>query len=73
MNDQNDKGEPGTSRAESEAVEAREADVAKRPPPKRILNTVYWALWFVAVPFALACASFCAAARPSNWRSAASR
>ena len=25
------------------------------PPPKRILRTAYWALWFVLTPFALAC------------------
>ena len=45
------------------------------------LRVVYWLALAMAiagavqwsVPFALACASFCAAARPSNWRSAASR
>jgi len=25
------------------------------PPPKRVLRTVYWALWFILTPFALAC------------------
>ena len=45
------------------------------------LRVIYWLALTMAiagavqwsVPFALACASFCAAARPSNWRSAASR
>ena len=25
------------------------------PPPKKLLRTLYWALWFVVTPFALAC------------------
>ena len=36
------------------------------PPPKRILRTVYWALWFVLAPFLLACILVWALTPPSG-------
>jgi signal peptidase I len=30
-------------------------DPSKATPPRRIFRTVYWAIWFVLTPFALAC------------------
>lgn len=36
------------------------------PPPKRILRTVYWALWFVLTPFLLACILVWALTPPSG-------
>jgi signal peptidase I len=43
----------------AEAHDAPRPDAAanKKPlhPPKRVLRTVYWAIWFILAPFALAC------------------
>ena len=36
------------------------------PPPKKLLRTLYWALWFVLTPFALACILVWALTPPSG-------
>lgn len=36
------------------------------PPPKRLLRTVYWAVWFVLTPFVLACVLVWALTPPSG-------
>ena len=36
------------------------------PPPQKLLRTLYWALWFVVVPFALACVLVWALTPPSG-------
>ncbi len=36
------------------------------PPPKKLLRTLYWALWFVLMPFALACILVWALTPPSG-------
>ncbi|MDB4937130.1 MAG: Signal peptidase [Labilithrix sp.] len=36
------------------------------PPPKKLLRTAYWALWFVLTPFALACILVWALTPPSG-------
>lgn len=46
--------------------EAEKKLVAEGPPPKRVLRTVYWALWFVLTPFALACILVWALTPPSG-------
>ncbi len=34
---------------------AERGDGGKPPPPRRVLRSVYWAIWFICVPFALSC------------------
>lgn len=37
-----------------------------QPPPKKILRTLYWAIWFVLAPFALSCILVWALTPPSG-------
>ncbi len=67
--DTSEKDEPAAASAGGRAL-AKEADDGERarriagadagskkpqPSPRRLLRTVYWAVWFILVPFALAC------------------
>jgi signal peptidase I len=50
---------PAAARDADDGARAREiAGSSTRkplPPPRRILRSVYWAIWFILVPFALSC------------------
>lgn len=52
----------------ADAAPQGDAPPAKKPQPtpKRILRTVYWAIWFVLAPFALACILVWALTPPSG-------
>jgi signal peptidase I len=47
----------GGARARRVVGAAADAQVARRPQPpvRRILRTVYWAVWFILTPFVLSC------------------
>ena len=47
-------------------AEPRPHDLKGQPPPKKVLRTAYWALWFVLTPFALSCVLVWALTPPSG-------
>ncbi|HEY8079263.1 MAG TPA: signal peptidase I, partial [Labilithrix sp.] len=76
-----DKAPDPRAEDEKEEEKAEAKPVSERPPPstkkrprlpvddrppKRILRTVYWAIWFVLAPFALACLLVWALTPPSG-------
>ncbi|MEA2749739.1 MAG: signal peptidase, partial [Myxococcales bacterium] len=72
--DEDDADEPPKSSASAERV-AKARAVAKEergehkslpPPPKKLLRTAYWGVWFVLTPFALACILVWALTPPSG-------
>jgi len=72
--DDDDDDDVAKSSAKPERV-AKALEIAKEdrvdhkplpPPPKKLLRTAYWGLWFVVTPFALACILVWALTPPSG-------
>jgi signal peptidase I len=65
--DASDEDAKAAAAKEPYRTAAREAPPKKpQPPPRRVLRTVYWAVWFVMAPFALACLLVWALTPPSG-------
>ena len=61
------KDEEPKAEAKSPYREPAPPPSTKKPPtPRRVLRTVYWAIWFVLAPFALACLLVWALTPPSG-------
>jgi len=58
--------EASATDATEEPRAGKKGSASQQPPPKKLLRTVYWALWFVLAPFALACILVWALTPPSG-------